>query len=275
MGKLNFRIVEVSESELDYDKHYEDFREDFLNPLITVDDLMEKYGIPKYKYREWSNKIKEEEGLNRMPVFNNAVNKVGIEGLRENQNIYRLSNCYGISKSINHERIYFGKYPDIETARKVRNILHQSGWDTSLVPELMEKYGYSKEKTTYEKAIEHYDEFLKLYTANPPVKYLDILKILRINSSMYSVLVSEVKRRNPYIRKTRSNCYDGERKQKSVKVERKHKKKEMKYITSQPNGSFTVSKHINGVHRSFGTFRNVKDAMERRDNLVMNGWKYD
>lgn len=273
MSRPNFKVVEVSESELDYDKHYESFREDFLNPLITVDDLLEKYDIPKYKYREWSKKIKEEEDLKQMPIYRNSVNKVGIEGLRKNQNIYRLSNCYGISKHINRERIYFGRYPDIETARKVRNILHENNWDVSLVPELMDKYGYSKEKSTYEKAIEHYDEFYKLYTANPPVKYADIMKRLGITSSMYSVLVSEVKRKNPHIKKTRYYCYD-DRKLKPVKAQkRKHKDREMKHITVQPNGSFTVSKHINGIHKSFGTFKNKKDAIERRDKLVENGWK--
>ena len=107
----------------------------------------------------------------------------------------------------------------------------------------------------------------------PPVKYKDILSGLGINASMYSILVSEVKRRNPNIKKTRYYCYD-DRKLKPVKAQkRKHKDREMKHITVQPNGSYTVSKHINGIHKSFGTFKNKKDAIERRDKLVGNGWK--
>lgn len=272
-NRVTFRIVEVSESEFDFDKYYEDFRVDFLNPLISVDGLMEKYPIPKYKYKEWSKRIKDEEGLSKKPVYTCSVNKVGIDGLRENQNIYRLANCYGISKHFHGVRKYFGKYPDVETARKVRNILYQSDWDEALVPELMEKFGYSKEQTVYEKAMEYYDDFKKLYVGNPPTKYTDILKKLNITPSMYSVLVSAIKKENPHIKKTRYYCY-GNRKLKPVgRKKRKKRVREMRYITHQPDGAYTVSKHIDGVHKSFGTFHSKSEAIKRRDYLEANGWK--
>ena len=274
MTKPNFRIVEISDSERNYEDCYEDFRRDYLNPLISIDDLLEKYSIPKYQYREWSSKIKAEEGLSRKPIYTQSVNKVGVEGIRENQNIYRLAECYGISKFFNGERKYFGKYPDLKTAKKVRNILYENDWDTSLIPSLMEEYGYTKERKVYTEAMKHYDEFKDLYTANPPVSYVNILKRLGITQSMYSVLVTELRKENPNIKKTRRYSYS-ERKAKPVLVEKKSKVKQRKlrYITKQHNNTYTVTKHKDGVHRSFGTYQTLDEAIKRRDSLEANGWK--
>ena len=269
-----FRIVEQSESSMNYEQYYDEFKEDFLNPLISIDGLMEKYPIPPYIYRRWSKMIKDEHHLTKKPVYIHSVNKVGVEGLRENQNIYQLKDCYGISKTFNGVRKYYGKYPDMDTARKVRNILYENDWDESLLPDLINEYGYTKERTLYNKAMEHYDEFKRLYTGNPPTRYVDMLKQLGINPQMYSILVTELRKENPHVKKTRYYSYDDpDKKPMLVTVQKERKRKKMRYISVQHNGSFTVNKHIGGVHKSFGSFKRLDDALNRRDELEANGWQ--
>ena len=62
-NRPNFRIIEGYEPDVDY----EEFKKDFLNPYILVDELREKYGISPRKYNEYRARVLKETGLWRKP----------------------------------------------------------------------------------------------------------------------------------------------------------------------------------------------------------------
>ena len=67
-------------------------KKDYLNPDTYVDDLIAKYDIPPYIYREWSARVREEEGLARKPHCRFGSSPY----ITPNRYIYRLSKCYGM-----------------------------------------------------------------------------------------------------------------------------------------------------------------------------------
>ena len=269
MSRLNFRIVEVSESEHNYDSFYEDFKEDFLNPHVTVDDLISKYNIPPYIYKRWSKMIKEEYGLGKKPCYTHSSRNMSLY-LKKNSYIYPLTNSYGIRKKLDGEMKYFGKYKDIETARMVRDKLYESNWDKKLAEELIKEYGYVKPVGLKpDELMPKYEEFKHLYL-DVPTKYEDIMEKLDVNCHGYNWLVHRLREDYPDAKKNRMRCY-GNKKPKKKSIG-KIKSRPMRYIHKQPNGKYIIRKVINGREYTFGTYKNLYSAKRKRNKLEANGW---
>lgn len=263
--RLNFRIVEVSESDRDFNCTYDEFKEDYLNPRYSVPELKKKYDIPPYLYREWSAKIREEEGISRKPcLYQQPLTS-------PNMHLYKLKDGWGIHKKIDGKMKYFGRYHELETARMVRNKLVEARWDDELALELSNKYGYQKIYNIDEKLLmDKYDEFVHLYL-EVPTKYQDILSILKINPHAYNWLVHKV--REEYgqdVKKNKLRCYDEnfEIKYNQEKI----KQKPMRYIRKTPNGKYSIMKIVDGKLKSFGTYNRLDTARKCRNRLEANGW---
>lgn len=268
--KLNFRIVEVSESDREYEHLYNDFKKDYLNPDMYVKDIVAKYDIPPYIYREWSARVREEEGLARKPHCRFGSSPY----ITPNRYIYKLSKCYGIHKEIDGVKEYFGKYEDLETARLVRDKLVKANWDRSVADELIKEYGYVKRTgANPDVLMPKYDDFKHMYL-DEPTKYEDMLERLNINSHGYTWLLHKL--REEYgkdIKKNKLRCYDPDWKPKKKEKPQKVKNRPMRYIHKQRNGTFTVYRQTGGKYHSFGTYRNLKTAKNRRNELERNGWQ--
>ena len=272
--KLNFRIVEVSESDRDYEHLYDDFKKDYLNPDMYVKDIVAKYDIPPYIYREWSARVREEEGLARKPHCRFGSSPY----ITPNRYIYRLSKCYGIHKEIDGYKEYFGKYEDLETARLVRDKLVEANWDRNVADELIKEYGYVKKTgANPDVLMPKYDDFKHMYL-DEPTKYQDILERLNINAHGYTWLLHKL--REEYgkdIKKNKLRCYDPNHPCNQPKIPKpkvsKVKQKPMRYLHKQRNGKYTVTKVVDGVQRCFGTYSNLKSAKARRNKLERNGWQ--
>lgn len=270
MGKINFRIVEVSESDRHYEHLYDSFREDYLDFRCSSKDLKEKYDIPPYLYREWSKKIREEEGLNRKPSTYQFM-------FSENIHIYKLCEGYGIRKKINGFMEYFGRYKELDTAKMVRDKLIDAKWDKEVAEELIKEYGYIKPSSIdMNELMGKYEEFKHLYL-DVPTKYQDILSKLHLNARQYRVLVEMV--REEYgrdIKKNKLRCYDGSysfKKSKNVTPKPdKVKSRPLRYIRKNTRGKYEIIKVIDGKQRYFGCYSNLTSAMNKRCRLERNGW---
>lgn len=45
------------------------------------------------------------------------------------------------------------------------------------------------------------------------------------------------------------------------------------YVYPTLNGTFRVLKTINGVKKSFGTYKSLDEALDKRDELIKRGWE--
>ena len=271
MSKINFRIVEVSESDRSYDDLYDDFKEDFLNKEYSVSDLRNKYSIPNYVYREWSSKIREEYGLNKKPTLHHSPI------LKPDIHLYKLSDGWGIRKRVNDDMKYFGRYSDKDTARFVRDKLVKCDWDKSVADELIKEYGIVvNSKIDPDELMLKYGEFKHLYL-DVPTKYEDIMSILDISPYKYNWLLHRLREEIPDVKKNTLRCYGSKL---TYKKHKKHKKptpikvkeRPMRYIHKQKNGKYSVVKIIDGKAKSFGTYRLLESAKNRRSKLEANGW---
>ena len=269
--KLNFRIVEVSESDREYKHLYDDFKKDFLNHMYSVSDLRDKYDIPNYVYREWSDKIRREYGLHKKPTLHHSST------FRPNLHLYRLSDGWCILKKKISGMEYFGRYPDVDTARFVRDELIKSNWDTVRAKELIEEYGIVKNsKVDPDELMLKYDEFKHLYL-DVPTRYNDIIDMLGITPYKYNWLLMKLREEIPDVKKNTLRCYGSKLTYKKHKTHKKPtpikvKERPMRYIHKQRNGKYSVVKIIDGKAKSFGTYRLLESAKNRRSKLEANGW---
>ena len=60
-----------------------------------------------------------------------------------------------------------------------------------------------------------------------------------------------------------------------VKYRRNRKNPISRYITRNKCGNYIITKRIDNKHYSFGTFHNLKDAEEERDELIRCNWDWD
>ena len=71
MSEVSFRVIENYQPSVDYDE----FKKDFLNPSIRVPELKEKYGLSKGEWRDYRQRVLDDEGITRKPyrVDNNSI----------------------------------------------------------------------------------------------------------------------------------------------------------------------------------------------------------
>lgn len=121
--KLNFRIVENAYDDIDF----EELIDDYLNPMMTIEEICKKHDISRKKYYSCKKRIVEETGVSTKPSLlsgrlRNFVNEMHIYKIE-------LSGKYRIVKEIDKKTQYFGDYDSMEIAKEVRELLIAHDWD--------------------------------------------------------------------------------------------------------------------------------------------------
>ena len=187
-NRPNFRIIEGYEPDVDY----EEFKKDFLDPYILVDELRKKYGISPRKYNEYRARVLKETGLWRKP---NVAQQRFLKGLpltRDCQCAEYIQNVNGdflIVKTICYDTHYYGRYTDYETALKVRDILIENNWDKELGEELKRIYGKKRLRPSLDKAKELYDEYEYRYFNEKDTLVEDIKEEMGISKATYHYML--------------------------------------------------------------------------------------
>lgn len=195
---VNFKVIEGDDSYLT--EVYESFKEDFLNPDVTVKDLKNKYDLSNAKYKNLRCKVLDETGLENKPQTYHGrkvkiTDKTYISSLP--------SGNYGVVKYIDGFKESFGTYYDYETARIVRDKLIENDWDMNLASELKKEYGAGRPRPSVEKAKLVYDEFEELFFKG--VDMNEIIDELSINQYQYGVLSEMVRKEHGLLSKKNSD----------------------------------------------------------------------
>ena len=123
---MQFRVIEGG---TDYDAFYLEFKKDFLNPEVTIENLMQKYGISRNRYNKLRQMVFDETGLVRKPQ------KYG----RDRPYINSKGGKWAIIKRLNGAKVHFGSYDNLDTAMKIRDELQKVDWDKEQLAEIREK----------------------------------------------------------------------------------------------------------------------------------------
>lgn len=190
----NFTISSRTPPEVDY----EEFKKDFLDCFVSVDELKEKYGLTNSEFKVYRQRVLDDTGLKRKPTYSyRPIRFFGQAncGYRQNAEfIQEKNNGFIISKTTDGHTKYFGRYRDYETAQIVRDKLLESNWDENVGTYYKNKYGVLRgdRKPAFDKAKEIYPEFKELYlNSDLPIK--QILKRLNATQRVYSYLIKMVR----------------------------------------------------------------------------------
>lgn len=108
--------------------NYEEFKQDYINKKISVQEIRDKYHLGMSRYKNLAREVREETGAYR----SNKSNK--------NPKYYcRRKNSFIIQKRLNGECISFGQYKNETTTKKMVELLKGSDWDRTRVLEFKEK----------------------------------------------------------------------------------------------------------------------------------------
>ena len=186
-SKPTFRIIEG----YDIDVNYEGFKKDFLNPLILKDELIEKYGLNRSTYKEYRKKVLDETGLSMKPSCNHrdSPNLVLVNNIR------KIGDYYIVMKITYGKTVFYGRFPDYDTAKMVRNRMVESNWDKILGEELKHMYGMTRVKPSLDEAKRVYDEFEYEYFFSD-LKLKEIREKLGIKRSVYQYLIMMIREKH-------------------------------------------------------------------------------
>lgn len=209
---MTFNIVEGYEPVIDYDE----FKEDFLNPSTRVPDLKKKYGLSKTRWLKYRNRVYEDAGISKKPTDNYGNNLVKSLAYRMSEKkhdmsfIQKMGNGYAVIKTLNKITYNFGRYKDVECAKKVRDILYESNWDLELGEELKFRYSVSRRSMTDDEIHEQYLKFEDMYLHSN--KTIDkVRKELKLSTKRYMLFVKELKDKyGHYHRSVLKRKYDSE-----------------------------------------------------------------
>ena len=195
-SKPTFKIIEPAPVVLDY----EAFREDFLDPYMSVPSIMDKYNITPSVWKEYRQKVLDETGLNRKPTSICVPSSNNIY-----EYIQKQRNTYIIVKTTKGVTTYYGRYKDYATAKIVRDKLVESGWDNTLKKVLINKYAMTRRRDSIiTQAEEVYDKF-KDYYLNSTLTIDEILSELGVSTRCYAYLLSMIRDEGIYKRRTPRN----------------------------------------------------------------------
>ena len=125
-SEVEFRVIEGG---TDYDAFYLDFKRDFLNPKVTMEDLMKKYKISRNRYNKLRQMVFDETGLVRKP-----------QRYRGNRPYINVKDGkWAIIKMLDGAKVHFGSYDNLDTAMKIRDELQKVNWDKEQLAEIREK----------------------------------------------------------------------------------------------------------------------------------------
>ena len=187
-SKPNFRILEGCYPEVDY----EEFKKDFLNPHILVDELRRKYNISLKVYHTLRKKVMKDTGVWKKPCQPQQHFINGVPIYREYKSaeyIQEINGDYVIIKTTGYVTRHHGRYEDYETAKMVRDKLVACNWNLDVSNELKALYGKKHLKPSLEKARAVYDEYEKRYFFDREHTLAEIKKELNITGRMYDYLL--------------------------------------------------------------------------------------
>lgn len=113
-----FNIIEQKTKRLDL--LYPKFKEDYMNPYLTVKQIKSKYNLTNGDYKHLRKEIMLDTGVQVKPK---QYNKLG-QADYPNRYIHKNQNGYVIMK--NHK--YYGRFANLKDARKHRDELIKNNW---------------------------------------------------------------------------------------------------------------------------------------------------
>jgi len=121
----NFRIIDGDKWESDID--FEQLKLDYLNPKITVPQLIKKHNITRGEYQRQRKRIVEETGVPRKPSTHGG--RLKTYNSEDNITYDSLAKKFRVSKYINGMLRHFGRYDTLQEAERVRNVMVDHDWD--------------------------------------------------------------------------------------------------------------------------------------------------
>lgn len=206
-SRPKFQVIEGGRTS---EINYEEFKKDFIDPSTRTPELKKKYDMSKSEWKEYRQRVLDETGLVRKPTSDYHYNCIltnysGYQNVEGNEYIQKVQHGWTVVKTINYETTYYGRYSSLECAKKVRDKLVESNWDSEVGEHLKLKYGRDRHKPAKHKALKLYKKFewLYLYSDKP---ILDIKDELGLTAKMYGYLLKEMRKnhgnyRRPEMRK--------------------------------------------------------------------------
>lgn len=143
MSRPNFVIVENPVDEFDW----EEFKRDYLDDTMSVDDICKKYDISKKRYYSHRKRLIEETGVSFKP---NAINNRSLR-FNDMKHIYHigLTGKYRVSRFKKKRSYFFGNYDSLEIAKEVRDLLIEHDWSQEYYKKvIVPKYNPTLDKST-------------------------------------------------------------------------------------------------------------------------------
>lgn len=112
-----------------------------------------------------------------------------------------------------------------------------------------------------EKEYEYYSEYCKLFNTNCKEDLIEYLRARSEEAEKYMAKTN--KKTNKYTQNGKNNTKSSTKSSQSSTNE--------KHIYPKGN-HYTIQKQIKGSKRSFGTYKSLEEAIERRDFLIKENW---
>ena len=175
MSKPRFTIIEGKDN---FEELYLKFEKDYLGSELTISEILSKHNISQNMYKKLLKAVYKRTGYKRPK--HTHLKKYRMRCIEETK-----SGNYRIRRT----PYYYGTYPSLEIALKVRSILDENDWDVSLVPQLREMYTVPKE--SFMDSFKEYDEFANDYLEG--MSLFDLMEKYNISKYFYQKLSAKVK----------------------------------------------------------------------------------
>lgn len=110
---MNFRVIEGVHD--DFSSIYDDFEKDYLDTVLTNEQIRKKYDLSKKKFFKICRLVKENNSLDKRPSYP--------------KNYYKHDTGFLIAKKINGKIRYLGHVPTEELAIKAVEICKLLNWN--------------------------------------------------------------------------------------------------------------------------------------------------
>lgn len=178
MSKPNFRIVEGNDNDVDFEK----FKELFFDDKKMVKDVCDELDISTKKYNRLRRELIKEVGFIRKPVDKDYQ-------LKDDPMRYISSSKkgYSVNKQIDHRKMYFGIYQDLETAQYVRDAMEALDWDEDAFYSVRKKVRPRKQPYSDDE----YEKVKRDYMAGYTIR--EIIRRNNITNYKYSCISKRVR----------------------------------------------------------------------------------
>lgn len=136
--------VRIVENHLMSDEEYRQIKKDYLDMVISTDEIMEKYDLTSHKWAELSKRIRDETGF---------IRKKGTKYGNRRARCYAFAKYYifrrgrwEVYKCLDGKTRYFGAYSSEDEARLVVEKLKEANWDKSQLVKIQEEVAVMMEE---------------------------------------------------------------------------------------------------------------------------------